>query len=205
MATVKNLRNFTGTINGLVYYTINGKQFVRADTKKGTQTKPKASSKKILPGLEAVSITHALASMNHLMNALEHEFRTLKIPVNRQHSGSAAATITDPERKSTGADLHQVNVKRPGLAKAVSDHKEIKFTVRGTEPGLHLIILQINFGTGAFRRKKIALAEAHCVRKNTYTVETEFQARKGYTDLLLLYGEYFLTAVPIEVKKRRKS
>ena len=200
MATVKNLRNFTGTISGLVYYTVNGKQFVRAETKKRTQTKPKASSKKILPGLEAVSITHALASMNHLMNALEHEFRTLKIPVKRQHSGSAAATITDPERKSTGTDFHQVNVKRPGLANAVSDHAVIKFTVRGTEPELYVIILQINFETGDFRRKKIPLNEAHCVRKNTYTVETEFQARKGYTDLLLLYGEYFLRAVAIEMR-----
>lgn len=187
MAKITGITNFTGTIDGLVYYMVNGQQFFRAEKAKTNQTKSKELPKKLLPGIEALQISNALHSMNHLVNAMEKEFQPLKTP------------------KPTGADLHTDNSKNPGLQNALRDQNEIKFTVRGAKPGLHLIILQINFETGDYRRKKIALDQAHCIRKNTYTVKTEFQARKGYTDLLFLYGGHFLKAVPVNDKKNRNS
>lgn len=221
MPKITNLTNFTGTINGLVYYTVNGQQFIRAEKAKTNQTKSKELPKKLLPGIEALQISNALHSMNHLVNAMEKEFQTLKTPTRPQRkndpaikefqgvssgSGSTAATTAELEEKeSARTDFHTDNGKSTVLENAIRDHTEIKFTVRGAKPGLHLIILQINFETGDFRRTKIALEEAHCIRKNTYTVETEYQARKGYTDLLFLYGGNFLKAVPIHDKKNRNS
>ncbi|MBU8883056.1 hypothetical protein KSK37_08180 [Kaistella sp. DKR-2] len=183
MAKITGITNFTGTIDGLVFYMVNGQQFFRAEKAKTNQTKSKELPKILLPGIEALQVRNALHSMNHLVNAMEKEFQPLKTP------------------KPTGADLHTDNSKSPVLENAVRDNTEIKFTVRGTKTDLYLIILQINFETGDFRRKKIAIAEAHCIRKNTYTVETEYQVRKGYTDLLFLYGHHFLKAVPIKQKK----
>lgn len=186
MAQIHNFTNFTGTINGLVYYMANGRQFVRADAKKRTGTISKVSLKKMLPGIEAVHTMKAIHSMNHLVNALKNEFDALQ-------------TAGGPEKKSIGI----ASGKSLSLVNAVREHNEIKFMVRGTEIGLYLIILQINFKTGTFRRKKMSLAEAHCIRKNTYTVETEYQARKGYTDLLFIYGHHFLKAVTIQEKRNR--
>lgn len=185
MATVKNFTNFTGTINGLLYYTKNGKQFVRVDAKKRTPTKSKEIPKEILPAVEAFNTIKALQSLNHLVNALKNEFGTLKTPVRR-------------ELKSTIAESRTDHANTPTLEHAVRKDTAIKFRVRGGKTDLHLIILQINFETGDFKRRTIALTEAHCIRKNTYTVETTYKARKGYTDLLFLYGECFLKVVAIE-------
>jgi hypothetical protein len=41
--------------------------------------------------------------------------------------------------------------------------------------------------------------------KSTYNVEKAYQARKRYTDLLFLYGQHFLKAVPIKVKKNEQE
>ncbi|WP_234109319.1 hypothetical protein [Chryseobacterium sp. R2A-55] len=170
MPKITNLTNFTGTINGLVYYTVNGQQFIRAEKAKTNKTKSKELPKKLLPGIEALQISNALHSMNHLVNAMEKEFQTLKTPTRPQRkndpaikefhgassgSGSTAATTAELEEKeSVRADFHTDNGKSPVLENAIRDHTEIKFTVRGAKPGLHLIILQINYETGDFRRKK---------------------------------------------------
>ena len=219
MAIIKNFTNFTGTIDGLIYYTANGKQFVRADTKKRTRTK---SLEKMLPETAALRTMNAIHSMGHLLNAMKNEFETLSIPIrdplenktateefqgtgSENRSGISTADINDPENESTRPDFHTVNAKRPALVDAVRNKTEIKFAVRGAKEGLYLIILQINFETGDFRRKTIALEDAHCITKNTYTVETEYETRKGYTDLLFLYGKYFLKAVLIQEKNNRNS
>lgn len=219
MAQIHNFTNFTGTIDGLMYYTANGKQFVRADTKKRTRKK---SLENMLQETEAIRTMNAIHSMAHLLNAMKNEFETLSRPIrdpleneptteefqdtgSENQPGISTADVTDTENESTGPDFHTVNAKKPALVDAVRNKTEIKFTVRGAKEGLYLIILQINFGTGAFKRKKIALADAHCITKNTYTVETEYETRKGYTDLLFLYGQYFLKTVPIRIKKDRNS
>ncbi|MBB5333534.1 hypothetical protein [Chryseobacterium koreense] len=203
MAKIINFNNFTGTINGIIYYTSNGHQFLRADPKKRTLTKSKALPKKTLAGIEALRINHALHSMNHLVKALKDEFQTLQTGMQPQQKNMPAAKeFQDASSgKQSGSALTN-NSKSPAFANAVSDNTEIKFTVRGTKTDLCIIILQINFETGEFRRKKISLDEANCIRKNTYTIETAFQPRKGYTDLLFLYGQYFLKAVPIQIKDR---
>lgn len=205
MTQIKNINNFSGTINGLVYYTLNGKQFVRIDPKKRPLTTSKALARKTLAGLEALRINYAFLSMNHLVNALKNEFRTLQIGTQPQQKNAAAATGFQEASsgKQSGSAAVADNSKSPAFANAVSDNTEIKFTVRGTKDDLYIIILQISFETGDFRRKKIALDEANCIRKNTYTVGTSFQPRKGYTDLLFLYGTHFLKAIPIEIKDRK--
>jgi hypothetical protein len=46
MAKITNFTNFTGTINELLYYTVNGQQFVRTDAKKEPIRNQKKSQKK---------------------------------------------------------------------------------------------------------------------------------------------------------------
>ncbi|WHF51453.1 hypothetical protein QGN23_13655 [Chryseobacterium gotjawalense] len=75
MAKITNFTNFSGTINGLVYYMANGKQFVRMDKKKETFTKLQELPKETLPSIEAFNITSAIKSMNHLITALKKNSR----------------------------------------------------------------------------------------------------------------------------------
>lgn len=220
MAKITNFTNFSGTINGLIYYTANGQQFVRVHAKKRNNTKSKGLAKKMLPSLETLNIIYAVQSMDDVINAMKKEFQTLETPKRRQRNNkptnqkihgessgkqtSITETITDFEEKNSDeADFHTENTKSPGLENAVRENTSIKFTVRGkrVETELYIIILQIDYKTGKFQRKKLPLTEAHCIRKNTYTIEKAFQPKKGYTDLLFLYGQHFLKAIPIEEKQ----
>lgn len=78
MAKITNFTNFSGIINGLIYYTVNGQQFVRVHAKKRNNTKSKGLAKKMLPSLETLNIIYAVQSMDDVINAMKKEFQTLE-------------------------------------------------------------------------------------------------------------------------------
>lgn len=212
MGKMRSIFTINGKVGDYVFYTLRGKQVVRklAD--------PKKKGSKILKpivGEQNREFGNASKANKWLRQALKEECGKLHDPYLYQRLSKLMLQLksfdTAPSGQRTVAGglateegrrffrsfiFHKKNGFFPQITGAKKVGSALQLDVLSAGKSASVTELQIDFGTGKFRRHDHPLCEKEAERH--VVLQKHFRCKKGFTDLVFVHGERFLQGCVVE-------
>ena len=212
MGKVNSIFKVSGKLGDYVFYELNGKQVVRKAAGKKRGPKSEAQKKNEVQNTEFAKASSAgkflragLAEECGRMNDRYLYRKVNKLMLELKAADGAekgqrtpAGGLGTPEGRAILRDFrfHKKYGHFPKLNSAVRQRgKAVLQLSPSRQPVEGITELQINLDNGDFRRQVLAAPEISA--QNRAEVPLGFRRRKGYRDLLFIWGEGFLQGVVV--------